>query len=115
MNAINPTIDEVSERTQEYVDAWFNDEEPTETEDAKTIKKLDPELEKIILQFSRWYGNEPWLKTTMKHDDILKMAYVDVPSLTVHSIEYLTCGHSYGITPISNNCVRLYIQWNQWR
>lgn len=115
MNAINPTIDEVSERTQEYVDAWFNDEEPTGTEDAKTTKKLDSEVEKIILQFSKWYGNEPWTKVTMKHDDILKMVYVEVPILTEHTIEYLTCGHSFSIIPVSNNQVKLAIHWDRWR
>lgn len=115
MNGIYENIDQVPERTQEYVDAWFNNEEPIRTEDAHAPGKQDPELEKIILQFSKWYGNEPWIKATMKHDDILKMAYVDVPSLTEHSIEYLTCGHSFGIIPISINCVRLAIQWNRWR
>lgn len=115
MNAINLKMDEISERTQEYVDAWFSNEEPIRTEDAHAPEKQDPELEKIILQFSRWYGNEPWANASMKHDDILKMVYVEVPILTEHTIEYLTCGHSFSIIPASNNNVKLAIHWDIWR
>lgn len=115
MNAINPTIDEVSERTQEYADAWFSNEEPISSTPNQSPGKQDPELEKIILQFSRWYGNEPWTKAIMRHDDILRVTYVEAPILTEHSIEYLTCGHKFSIIPASNNHVELAIHWDMWR
>lgn len=115
MNAINPTIDEVSERTQEYVDAWFSNEEPTSTEATKATKKQETELQKIILQFSRWYGNEPWIKSTMKHDDILNVVYIYAPLFSNHAIEYLSCGHTYGISAVSREMLQLTIHMNIWR
>lgn len=115
MNAIYENIDQVSERTQEYADAWFSNEEPTRTEDAQAPGKQDPELEKIILQFSRWYGNEPWIKASMKHDDILNVVYIYAPLFSNHAIEYLSCGHTYGISAVSREMLQLTIHMKIWR
>ena len=114
MNAINLKMDEVSERTQEYVDAWFSNEEPIRTEATKASKKQETELEKIILQFSRWYGNEPWIKSTMKHDDILNVVYIYAPLFSNNSIKFLTLGHTYGISAVSKDMLQLTIHLNVW-
>lgn len=126
LNPINPRIDEVSEKVQDYVDSFDQysygeymrkevAEEMAEVAAQKPIKKMDKEVEKITLQFLKWYGNEPWANARMKHDENLRMVFIEVPILSNHTIEFLTCGHSYGIAPLSETHIKLSIFLNIWR